>query len=65
MDSKKSINSFEMKKNKLPDYLLNNSFFYKFVNNFSEFLSCKINIYDFFEWPIFSDFFLYREILKL
>ena len=32
MDSEQSINSFEMKKNRLPGYLLNN-FFWQF-NNF-------------------------------
>ena len=50
MDSEISINSFEIKKDRLPDYLLNNYFIYQFVNNSSELLLlCRINVLDFFD----------------
>ena len=35
MDSEKPINSFEIKKDRLPDYLLKNYFVYQFFDNFS------------------------------
>ena len=35
MDSKRSINSFEIKKRMSPDYFRDNYFFWKFFNNFS------------------------------
>ena len=54
MDSEKSINSFEIKMDRLPDYLLNNYFVYQFVKNFFALL-CKINLFDFFDM---ADFFL-------
>ena len=41
MDSEKSINSFQIKKDRLPDYLLNCYFVYQFVNKFSALLLCK------------------------
>ena len=34
MDSEKSINSFEIKKDRLRDYLFNNYFVYQFFYNF-------------------------------
>ena len=34
MDSEKLMNLFVMKKDRLPDYLLNNFSFNQFVNNF-------------------------------
>ena len=37
-----------MKKRFGPDYLLNNYFFYQFLNNFSALL-CKINVLDIFD----------------
>ena len=40
MDFKKSINSF--------NYLLDNYFYYQFVNNFSELVLCKIKVLDIF-----------------
>ena len=49
MNSEKSINSFEMKKNILPDYSLNNYFICQFINTFSALLLCKINVLDFFD----------------
>ena len=54
MDSEKSINSFKIKQDRLPAYLLNNYFFCQFVNNFQTLLLCKINVLDFFDM---SDFF--------
>ena len=43
------MNSFETKKERLLDYLLNNYSVYRFVNNFAALLLCKINVLDFFE----------------
>ena len=43
MDSEKSINSFEIKKDMSSDYLLKNYFVYQFFNNCSTLLLCKIN----------------------
>ena len=55
MDSEKSINSFIIERDKAPDYLWDNFFFFwKFVNNFSALLLCEI--FYFFIWLIFSDF---------
>ena len=54
MDSEKSINLFEIKKDRSTDYLLNNYFVYQFVNNFLALLLCKIHDFDFFD---FDDFF--------
>ena len=45
MDSEKWTNSFEIQKDRLPDYLLNS---YRFVNDFSALLLCRINDLDFF-----------------
>ena len=48
MDCGTSMNSFETKKDRLSDYLLDNDFFHSFVNNFSPLLLCKINGFDIF-----------------
>ena len=42
MNSKKSINSFKIERDRLPNYLLNNVFS-QFVDNFSELLLYKMN----------------------
>ena len=59
MNSKKSINSFEMKKDGLPDYLLNNFYFYQLINNFSALLLFKINVIDIFYMGDFVSDFCY------
>ena len=56
MNSEKIVTSFEIKEDRLPDYLLNNKFVYQFVNNFLTLL-CKINVVDFFDKCFFSDLY--------
>ena len=64
MDSEKSINSFEMKKYRLLDYLLYNYFFYQLVDNFLGLLLLwKINILNIFDCMIFFRYLLNREVL--
>ena len=58
MDSEKSINSFEIKKDRLPDYLLKNYFVYQFFNNFSALLLYKINFLHFFDTGDFFQIFV-------
>ena len=57
MDSEKSVNSFEIKKDWLTDYFLNNYFVYHCFNNFSALLLCKINVLFFFDVEDFFKFF--------
>ena len=40
VDSEKSMNSFKCKKDRSPDYLLNNYFVRQFINNFLLLLLC-------------------------
>ena len=47
MNSGKSMNSFEMKKDRSPNYLWDN-FCGNFFNNFLTLLSCNINVFDTF-----------------
>ena len=59
MDYEKSLNLFEIKKDRLPDYLLNNYFDYQFVNNFLALLLCKI--LDFFDMANFFKFMVISQ----
>ena len=61
MNSEKSINSFEVKKDRLFNYLLKNYCVYQLVNNFLALLSCKINILDFFYIGDFFQIFLIQR----
>ena len=68
MNSEQSINSFEIKKDRLPDYLLfiAQLFFYLFVNNFSALLVlCKINILDSFDMRDFFQIFIISRTTKI
>ena len=56
VDSEKSMNSFKCKKDRSPDYLLNNYFVCQFINNFLLLLLCQIN--DFFDTGYFCNFFV-------
>ena len=47
MDSEKSMNSFEIKMDRLLHYL-HGSFFYQFVNKFLAILLCRINFSEIF-----------------
>ena len=64
MTSEKSINAFEMKKDRLPDYLWDNISFWQFVYNLS-LLLCKIYVFDFFNMVnFFQIFVISREVFK-
>ena len=58
MGSEKSITSFEMKKARLPDYLLENYYIYLFLTNFSAWLLCKIYVLDSFDMGDFFQIFV-------
>ena len=67
MDFKKSTNAVKMKKDKWPDYLMNNYFFCQFFYNISALLLCKLFKKMFLTssiWLIFIQFLLHQEILK-
>ena len=64
MDSEKSISPLEMKKEWLPDHLVNNYIFYQFLNNFPALLFGKINFFNIFDMSDFFRFLRYRKVLK-
>ena len=54
---------YKQKKDKLPDSLLNNNYFYEFVTNFLALLLSKITLLDFSNMgDFFSIFFISRNI---
>ena len=53
------MNSFGMKKDRLPDYLLSNYFVWQFVNNFPALLLCRMNVLDIFYMGECFRFLLY------
>ena len=67
MNSEKSINSFETKKDDtLPGYLLENNFHCQYVDDFSLLFLCKINALDIFTMILifFFRFLLHPKVLK-
>ena len=63
MDFKKSSNSFDTEKNRLPNYLLHN-IFWPIFNNFSALILCKINVPDIFNKNDFFQIFYILRIVK-
>ena len=64
MDYKKSINSFEMKK-RIGRLIIEQFFFYQFVNNFSSLLCCKINVLHFFDMGDFCQIFVKLQVTEI
>ena len=65
MDSERSINLFEIKKDRLLNYLLNNYFFNQFFNNFLILLLCQMNIFDFFDTGDFFKIFVVSQSTEI
>ena len=59
MDSNKITNSLKWKKDRSPEYLWDNYFFWHFLNNLSALLLCKIYVFYFFNMVDFFHIFFY------